>query len=66
MISKNGWLHAKIKSFEEGASRQGTSQKQVKIVTISSVSFIDDAGTEHALGQPEQLGTNSFVHPASP
>ena len=53
-------LVAKIKSFEEGASRQGTSQKQVKIASYFLCSFIDDTVLNTPWGSQSNWAQNSL------
>ena len=53
-------LVAKIKSFEEGASRQGASQKQVKIASYFLCSFIDDTVLNTPWGSQSNWAQNSL------
>ena len=53
-------LVAKIKSFEEGASGQGTSQKQVKIASYFLCSFLDDTVLNTPWGSQSSWAQNSL------
>jgi len=53
-------LVTKIKSFEEGVSRQGVSQKQVKIASYFLCSFLDDTVLNTPWGSQSSWAQNSL------
>jgi type VI secretion system protein ImpK len=53
-------LVIKIKSFEEGVSRQGVSQKQVKIASYFLCSFLDDMVLNTPWGSQSNWAQNSL------